>query len=59
MRKGYKRQILDQKDKKFNWMVKDDINMFSSTKILMQSNKNAILQINSLSDAQKTREELK
>lgn len=40
-------------------MVKDDIDMFSSTKKLTQVNKNAMLQINSVSDAKKIGKELK
>ncbi len=40
-------------------MVRDDIDLFSSTKILTQANKNAALQVNSMSGAKKIREELK
>ncbi len=40
-------------------MVRDDRDLFSSTKILTQVNKNAVLQVNFVSDAKKIREELK
>ncbi len=43
MRKGYKRQILDYNIKKFSLMVRDDIDLFSSTEILTQTDKNAAL----------------
>lgn len=43
MRKGYKRQILDNNIDKFNFIVRDDINMFSSYKIVIQGNKIAKL----------------
>lgn len=40
-------------------MVKDDIGMFSSTVILIQADKNAVLQVNSVSSAKKIRKEFK
>lgn len=43
MRKRYKRQILDHNIEKFSLIVKDNINIFSSTKLLMQANKNTVL----------------
>ena len=43
MRKNYKRQIFDYNIEKFSLMIKDDINLFSFTKILTQANKNAAL----------------
>lgn len=43
MRKGYKKQILDNNIKKFSRMVKNDIDMFSFIKILTQVNTNAVL----------------
>ncbi len=59
MRKDYKRQILDYNVEKFSLMVRDDIDLISSTKILTQTNKNAALQVNSVTGANKIREELK
>ena len=59
MRKGYEKQILDHNVEKFSLMVKDDIDMFSSTEILTKANKNAVLQINSVSGAENITENLK
>ncbi len=59
MRKGCEKQILDYNVEKFSLMVKDDIDLFSSTKILTQADENAALQVNSVSDAKNIREELK
>ncbi len=59
MRQNYGRQILDYNVGKFSLMVKDDIDLFSFTEILTQGNENAALQVNSVNDAKKTREELK
>ena len=59
MRKSYEKQILDHNVEKFSLMVKDDIDMFSSTEILTEADKNAALQVNSVSDAKKITEELK
>ncbi len=59
MKKSYEKQILDYNVEKFSRMVKDDIDLFSSTKVLTQANKNAALQINSVSDTKKIKEELK
>ena len=59
MSKSYKRQILDYNIKKFSLIVRADINLFSSTKILTQANKNAALQVNSMSGAKKIKEKLK
>lgn len=59
MRKSYERQILDHNIEKFNVIIKNDIDIFLSTKILTQANKNAVLQVNSMSDAKKIREDLK
>ncbi len=59
MRKGYKKQILDYNVEKFSLMVRDDIDLFSSTEILTQADKNTALQVNSVSSAKKIREELK
>ncbi len=59
MKKSYERQILDFNIENFSLMVRDDINLFSSTKILTQVDENAALQVNSVSGAKKIREELK
>ncbi len=59
MRKGYEKQILDYNVEKFSLMVTNDIDLFSSTKILIQADKNTALQVNSVSGAKKIREELK
>ena len=59
MKKSYKKQILDYNTEKFSLIVRDDIDIFSSTKILTQTNKNAVLQVNSVSDRKKIRGELK
>ncbi len=59
MRKGYKKQILDYNVEKFNLMIRDDTDLFSSTKILTQADENAALQVNCVSDAKKIKEDLK
>lgn len=59
IRKDYKRQILDHNVEKFSLMLKDNIDIFFSTKRLIQTNKNAILQVNFVSDVKKIREGLK
>ncbi len=59
MRKGYEKQIQDYNVEKFSLMIKDDIDLFSSTQILTQADENAVLQVNSVSDAMKIREVLK
>lgn len=59
MRKGYEKQILDHNVEKFNIMVRDDIDMFSSTETLTEADKNAALQVNSVSGAKKITEDLK
>ncbi len=59
MRKGYEKQILDYNVEKFSLMIRYNIDLFSSTKILTQANENATLQVNSVSDAKKIREKLK
>ena len=40
-------------------MVRDNIDMFFSTKIVTQANENAILQVNFVSSAKKIKKELK
>ena len=59
IRKGYEKQILDHNVKKFSLMVRADLDMFSSAKILTQADQNAALQINSVSGAKKIMEDLK
>ena len=59
MRKGYKKQILDHNVEKFSLIVRDDIDMFSSIKILTKAKKNAALQVNSVSGAKSITEDLK
>ena len=43
MKKGYEKQILDHNIEKFSLMVKNDINIFFSTKTLIEFDKNAVL----------------
>lgn len=59
MYKGYDKQILKHKFEKFSLIVKNDIDIFLSTKILMQANKNIVLKVNSISGAKKIRKKLK
>lgn len=53
IKKGYKKQILDYNIKKFSLIVKANLNMFFSIKILTQAKQNAALQVNSVSSAKK------
>lgn len=59
MKKGYKGQVLNHNIEKFSQMVKDDMDIFSNTKILMQTNQNVILQIQSMSGTKEIKEQLK
>ena len=59
MRKGYEKQILDHNVEMFSFMIKADLDMFSSAKTLTQADRNATLQINSVSGAKKIMEDLK
>lgn len=59
IRNDYKKQIVDHNVEKFRMIVRDDIDMFLTTKILMQANKNTVLQVNSVSDTKKIRDKLK
>ncbi len=43
MKKGYKKQILDYNIEKFSLMIRDNIDWFSSTKILTQAGENTAL----------------
>ena len=58
MRKSYEKDILDHNIEKFCLIVKDEIDIFLSTKILTQVNKNFILQINSVNNTKKIKEDL-
>ena len=58
MKKGYEKQILDHNVEKFSLMIKDDIDMFFSTEILTEADKNTALH-NSVSGAKKITEDLK
>ena len=59
MRKSYEKQILDHNVDKLSLMIRDDINMFSSTEILTEADKNAALQLNSVSSAKNITKDLK
>ncbi len=59
MMKSYKKQILDHNFEKLSLMVRDDIDMFSSTETLNKADKNTALQVNSVSSAKKFTEDLK
>lgn len=43
MRKSYEKQILDHNIRKFNLIIRDNIDMFSSIEVLTEVNKNATL----------------
>lgn len=57
--KSYKKQILNHNIKKFNLIIKANLNMFSFIKTLIHINQNTTLQINSVSSIKKIREDLK
>lgn len=59
MKKSYKKQILDHNIKNFNLTIRDDIDIFSLIKILIETNKNAVLQIHSVSGTKKIMEDFK
>ena len=59
MRKNYKKQILDHNIEKFSLIVRDDIDLFLSTKLLIQANKNVVLQVNSMNSAKEIKKDLK
>ena len=59
MKKGYEKQILDHKVKKFCLIVRADLDMFTSAETLTQANQNAALQVNSVSGAKNIMEDLK
>ena len=59
MRKRYEKQILDHNVEKFSLIVRDDIHMFFSTETLTEADKNAALQVNSVSSAKSITEDLK
>ncbi len=58
IRLDYEKQIFDYNIEKFSLMVRDDIDLFFSIKILTQVDENAALQVNSVNAAKKIREEL-
>ena len=59
MKKSYEKQILDHNVEKFSLKIRDDIDIFSSTKTLTEVDKNTALQVNSVSDAKSIMEDLK
>lgn len=59
VKNNYEKQILDHNDKKLSLIVRDNINLFSSTDIPTKANYNAILQVNFVGSAKKIRKELK
>lgn len=59
MRIGYEKQILNHYLEKFTWMVKADLDMLSLIKALIQANKNAELQLNSVNGANEMIKDLK
>lgn len=59
IKKNYKRQILYYNIQKFSLIIKSNIDIFSYTKILILSDKNAILQVNFVKDTKKIKKELK
>ncbi len=59
LRKSYEKEILDHNVEKFSLMIRDGIDLFSSSKILTQTDKNTALQVNSVSSEKKIRKELK
>ena len=58
MRKSYKKQIPDHNMKKLSLMARDDIDMFSSIEKLTKADKNAALQVNSVSGGKSITEDL-
>lgn len=59
IKKGYKKYIIDQNIKKFSLIVRNNIDIFFSSKILIKINKNAILQVNFVSTVKKITKDLK
>ena len=59
IRKDYEKQIPDHNVEKFSLIVRDDIDMFFSTKILIEVDKNAALQVNSVNGAKSITKDLK
>lgn len=59
IKKSFKKQILDHNFKKFNLMVKMDLDMFASADTLTQANQNAELLVNSVSGTKKFIKNLK
>lgn len=59
MKKSYENQILDHNIEKFNLIIKDDVDMFSSIEALIEASKNAELQVNFISNIKKIIKDLK
>ena len=59
MKKDYEKQILDHNVEKFSLMVREDIDMFSSIETIIEADKNAIMQVNSVSGAKSIPEDMK
>lgn len=59
MSKDYEKQILNHNIEKLSLMVKDEIDMFSTIKMLTAANKNTELQVNSVTSAKNIMEDLK
>lgn len=53
MIKSYKKKIFNHNIKKVNLMIKMDLNMIFSAKILTQADQNTILQTNSINKIKK------
>lgn len=58
IRKKDMRQILNHYFEKFSLMIRDDIEILSSTKIPIQPNKNVILEVNFVSGAKNIKDEI-
>lgn len=59
MKKSFQKQILDHNVKKFCLIVRANLDMLSSAKLLTETNPNAALQITLIRDAKKSIEDLK
>lgn len=53
MRIGYEKQILDHNTQKFSWMIRVDLNIFSSAETLIELNRIAKFQVKLVSDIKK------
>lgn len=59
MRTDYHKQIFNHNVEKFSLIVKNDIDIFSSTEILTEAKKITALQVNSVNSAKSITEDLK